>query len=95
MADNKPALFPITAFIVSYHYARSDGSCVSRGGYGLRSIYCRATPDTRTSAAYTPVLSPPRFPLLPHLNPPTPVESPASQKTWAEPRTSAQNSAIG
>ena len=26
MADNKPALFPITAFIVSYHYARSDGS---------------------------------------------------------------------
>lgn len=30
MADNKPALFPITAFIVSYHYARSDGLCVTR-----------------------------------------------------------------
>lgn len=79
MADNKPALFPITAFIVSYHYARSDGSCV-RPGYGLRSIYCRATADTRTNAAYT-AFSPPagRSCPPPPPGPPHPCDSPASE----------------
>lgn len=43
MADNKPALFPITTFIVSYHYARSDGLCVTRAVivYDLFIARCR------------------------------------------------------
>lgn len=51
MADNKPALFPITAFIVSYHYARSASLCVSRDTvYDL--FIAAPTPDTQMNAAY-------------------------------------------
>ena len=62
MADNEAAPFPIAAFIVSHHYARSDGSlppaggppALSLGGGGLRSIYCRvpsADPTVYTVSA--------------------------------------------
>lgn len=44
MADNKPALFPITAFIVSYHYARSAGLCVSRDT--VYDLFIAAPPPT-------------------------------------------------
>ena len=57
MADNKPALFPITAFIVSYHYARSAGLCVSRDTvYDL--FIAAPTLDTQMNAAYVAFCSP-------------------------------------
>lgn len=52
MADNKPALFPITAFIVSYHYARSDGLCVTRvTAYDLFIATPPSPPYTRPKCA--------------------------------------------
>lgn len=79
MADNKPALFPITAFIVSYHYARSDGLYVTRvtaydlfiatppsppHTYGRNALYTLApTPATRNPLPH-PLAT---FSFLPHL----------------------------
>lgn len=68
MADNKPALFPITAFIVSYHYARSAGLCVSRDTvYDL--FIAAPTPDTQMNAAYVAFCPP--SPRSPRSNPPS------------------------
>lgn len=60
MADNKPALFPITAFIVSYHYARSDGLCVTRvTAYDLFIATPPSPPYTRPKCALHACTNPP------------------------------------
>jgi len=63
MADNKPALFPITAFIVSYHYARSDGLCVTRVTVYDLFIAAPPSPPHGRNALYTDVCTDvlPRF----------------------------------
>lgn len=59
MADNKPALFPITAFIVSYHYARSDGLCVTRvTAYDLFIATPPSPPYTRPKCALHTCINP-------------------------------------
>jgi len=58
MADNKPALFPITAFIVSYHYARSDGLCVTR--VTVYDLFIAAPPSPPHGPACLPACLPAR-----------------------------------
>lgn len=63
MADNKPALFPITAFIVSYHYARSASLCVSRGT--VYDLFIAAPPPTHKWTRLTSRSAPPEHALCP------------------------------
>lgn len=73
MADNKPALFPITAFIVSYHYARSDGLCVTR--VTVYDLFIAAPPsppcapaEMRFTRLHRSTSSSPPIPLFPYLS---------------------------
>lgn len=94
MADNKPALFPITAFIVSYHYARSDGLCVTRVTvYDLFIATPPSPPSTHDrNALYTLATPPPPpLPLSPkHAALPYPRPSPAPLLPIATPAPTAR-----